>query len=112
MNSETLIDYVDKVLKPFLYPGAKVIWDNCPPHKNSEVRKIIESTGAELIFLLPYSPDFNPIEMFFSKAKSKLRKAKIRCVDLLLEYLESMHEIVTTEECKNHILSSNYTLSH
>ena len=112
MNSETLIEYVDKVLKPFLYPGAKVIWDNCPPHKNSEVRKIIESTGAKLIFLPPYSPDFNPIEMLFSKVKSLLRKEKIRRVEPLLEYLESIHKLVSTEECRNNIFSSNYKQSH
>ena len=111
MNSELLKDYVKTELKPRLYPGAIVIWDNCPPHKNAEVREIIESTGAKLIFLPPYSPDLNPIEKAFSKLKAELRKMEIRCVETLLKYLEKIDKLYTPQECKNYIKSSNYLLS-
>ena len=67
VNFELLKVYVKTELKPRLYPRAIVIWDHCPPHKNAEVKAIIESTGAKLIFLPPYSSDLNPIERAFSK---------------------------------------------
>ncbi len=111
MNSEILKEYVETELKPKLFPGAIVIWDNCSPHKNAEVRKIIESTGARLVFLPPYSPNFNPIEMAFSKLKADLRKKEIRCVTTLLKYLEKIGKLYTPQECKNYIISSNYQLS-
>lgn len=112
MNSKILKEYVENELKPHLFPGAVVIWDNCSPHRNAEVRRIIESTGAKLVFLPPYSPDFNPIEMAFSKLKAYLRKMEFRCVKTLLEKLESISELYSPDECKSYIISSKCVLSH
>ena len=73
--------HVERVLVPELRPGDIVIMDNLSSHKGQEVRDRIEAAGAELLFLPPYSPDFNPIEMAFSKLKAHLRKAAERTVE-------------------------------
>jgi len=67
--------YVEQVLAPRLSPGDVVVMDNLGSHKCRRVRDMIEGAGAKLMFLLPYSPDFNPIEMAFAKIKALLRKA-------------------------------------
>jgi len=75
MNGAAFIAYIEQVLVPELSPGDIVVMDNLPAHKVSGVRQAIETAGAELLYLPPYSPDFNPIEMAFSKLKALLRKA-------------------------------------
>ena len=75
MNGDAFRAYVEQVLVPELAKGDIVIMDNLPAHKVSGVRTAIEEAGARLIYLPPYSPDFNPIEMAFSKLKAVLRKA-------------------------------------
>ena len=73
--------YVDQVLVPELAPGDVVVMDNLGSHKGEGVREAIEATGARLLYLPPYSPDFNPIENAFSKLKALLRKAAERTVE-------------------------------
>jgi transposase len=73
--------YVDKVLVPELRQGDVVIMDNLPSHKGPNVRQLIEAAGASLLYLPPYSPDFNPIENAFAKLKALLRKAAERTVE-------------------------------
>lgn len=73
MNGVAFLAYVEQALVPTLSPGDVVIMDNLPAHKAAGVREAIEAAGAELRFLPPYSPDFNPIEMAFAKLKSVLR---------------------------------------
>ena len=70
--------YIKHVLVPVLRAGQIVVMDNLSSHKNAEVRKMIEATGAMLWFLPPYSPDFNPIEKMWSKVKEFLRSAEAR----------------------------------
>ena len=76
--------YVEQVLVPTLSPGDIVVLDNLPAHKGAAAREAIEAAGASLLFLPPYSPDFNPIENAFSKLKALLRKAAARRVDQAL----------------------------
>src|SRR5690606_473489 len=83
MNGSAFLAYAEQVLAPELRPGDVVVMDNLPAHKISGVREAIERVGARLLFLPPYSPDFNPIEMAFSKLKALLRKAAARTVDEL-----------------------------
>ena len=83
MNGAAFLAYAEQVLAPELRPGDIVVMDNLPAHKISGVRDAIEKVGARLLFLPPYSPDFNPIEMAFSKLKALLRKAAARTVDEL-----------------------------
>ena len=80
MNGDAFRAYVEQVLVPELAKGDIVIMDNLPAHKVSGVRTAIEEAGARLIYLPPYSPDFNPIEMAFSKLKAVLRKAAARTI--------------------------------
>ena len=79
-TSRGLFHYVEQVLVPTLQPGDVVIMDNLPAHKPVAIRQAIELTGAQLRFLPPYSPDFNPIEMAFAKFKAILKKAACRTI--------------------------------
>lgn len=81
MDGAAFLAYVEQVLAPSLSPGDIVVMDNLPAYKPVAVRQAIERTGAELRFLPPYSPDFNPIEMAFSKLKAFLKKTAARTVD-------------------------------
>jgi transposase len=81
MNGQAFLAYAEQVLALELYPGDVVVMDNLPAHKISGVGEAIEKVGARLLFLPPYSPDFNPIEMAFSKLKALLRTAAARTVD-------------------------------
>ena len=83
MNGEAFLVYVEKVLAPSLSQGDIVVIDNLSAHKVEGVRAAIEARGAILLYLPPYSPDLNPIEMAFAKLKTLLRKAAARTRDSL-----------------------------
>ena len=87
--------------------GASLL-DNLPAHKVSGARAAIEAVGARLLFLPPYSPDFNPIEQAFSKIKSILRKAATRTVEALEAAIVIALEAFTLEECANYFTNSGY----
>lgn len=72
MNAPTFVEYVERVLVPDLMPDDIVVMDNLAAHKHARVRELIESAGAQLIYLPPYSPDFSPIEPAWSKVKGIL----------------------------------------
>jgi len=74
MNGTAFLAYVEQALVPTLSPSDVVIIDNLPTHKPVAVREAIEAAGAELLFPPPHSPDFNPIDMAFSKLKAVLKK--------------------------------------
>jgi transposase len=82
---EVFETYIEKVLAPTLREGQVVVMDNLSSHRGSRVRELIEQRGCELIYLPPYSPDFNPIEEAFSKIKGLLRKAEARSREALIE---------------------------
>jgi transposase len=93
--------YVERILVPTLRPGQKiVVMDNLAVHKGERVRKLIEAQeGCELLYLPPYSPDFNPIEEAFSKVKGSLWKAAARTrEEALVEALGAALEAVTAED--------------
>ena len=77
INGELFLAYVEQVLVPTLKPGDVVIMDNLRVHKIAGVREAIEAASARLLFIPPYSPDLNPIEMAFSKVKALLRAKAI-----------------------------------
>ena len=83
INREAFQAYVDRVLVPELTPGDIVVMDNLGSHKGPTVRTATEAAGAQLLFLPPYSPDFDPIEMAFAKLKALLRKAAEPTVERL-----------------------------
>jgi len=80
INGDWFEAYVNQVLAPELRRGDVVIMDNLSSHKRASVRELIEAAGARLLFLAPYSPDFNPIEKAFARLKAMLRKAGERTV--------------------------------
>ena len=84
VNGEKFKAYLKELLIQTLKPGDIVIMDNLRAHKVSGVAEIVESVGAIVLYLPPYSPDFNPIEQMWSKIKAYLRKVKARTVDTLL----------------------------
>lgn len=110
MDGEAFLVYVRRVLVPDLTPGDIVIMDNLPAHKVSGVRQAIEAAGAKLLYLPPYSPDFNPIEMAFAKLKALLRKAAKRTIDDLWSAVATAIETFTPHECVNYFAAAGYDL--
>lgn len=82
-DGDVFLAFLEQVLGPRLQPGHIVILDNLPAHKVEGLRELIESRGAQLLYLPPYSPDFNPIEQAWSKLKQLLRGVKARALDQL-----------------------------
>jgi transposase len=83
LNGDIFRLYVTQLLVPSLHPGDIVIMDNLSSHKVSGIVETIETVGVSVMFLPPYSPDLNPIELMWSKIKAVLRKLKIRAKELL-----------------------------
>lgn len=108
MNGPAFLAYAEQVLAPELRPSDIVVMDNLPAHKISGVREAIERTGALLLFLPPYSPDFNPIEMAFSKLKALLRKAAARTVDDLWSTVAQCLDAFKSHECRNYFAAAGY----
>jgi transposase len=108
MHGAAFLAYVEQVLVPSLSSGDIVVMDNLPAHKPIAVRKAIEAAGAELRFLPPYSPDFNPIEMAFSKLKAFLKKTAARTVDDLWDAIAKGIETFTPTECQNYFAATGY----
>jgi transposase len=108
MDGEMFLAYVRKFLCPTLRPGDIVILDNLSSHKVAGVEEAIHATGATVLYLLPYSPDLNPIEKFFSKLKALLRKAAKRSIDDLRKEIGRLLDNVKQSECENYIASCGY----
>ena len=108
MDGEMFTAYAEAILAPTLAPGDIVILDNLPAHKVTGARAAIEARGAFMLFLPPYSPDFNPIEQAFSKLKSILRKAAARTVEALEAAIVAALDAFTPYECANYFTNSGY----
>lgn len=110
MHGAAFLAYVEQVLAPTLRPGDIVVMDNLPAHKAAGVRRAIEQVGAELRYLPPYSPDFNPIEMAFSKFKAFLKAAAARTIDDLNDAIAQACDIFEPKECLNYFAAAGYDL--
>lgn len=108
MDGEAFLVYVRKVLAPTLVPGDIVVMDNLPAHKVAGVREAIEAAGAELRYLPPYSPDFNPIEMAFAKIKAFLRKLAARTIPNLFDAVALALDIFKPDEFRNLFAHAGY----
>ena len=108
MDGEAFRAYVAQVLAPELCQGDIVIMDNLPAHKVSGIRKTIEAKGAALLYLPPYSPDFNPIELAFSKLKALLRKAAARTIEGLWDAITLAIKQFSPQECQNFFKACGY----
>ena len=108
INRTAFETYVARVLVPELHRGDTVIMDNLSSHKGPRVRAIIEAAGAGLLYLPPYSPDFNPIENAFAKLKALLRKAGKRTRDGLWRAIGRISHLFTPAECANYLTAAGY----
>jgi transposase len=108
INRDAFEAYVQQVLVPDLCDGDIVIMDNLSSHKGTAVRAMIEAAGASLLYLPPYSPDFNPIENAFAKLKAMLRKAAQRTVEALRQTIGELLATFTPTECVNYFAAAGY----
>ena len=108
MNGDTFLAYVRQQLVPTLRPGEIVVMDNLASHKKAGVRRAIESAGAQLVYLPPYSPDFNPIELVFAKLKGLLRSAAERTVSGLWDRLGKLLDQFSCNEYLNYYRHCGY----
>src|SRR5208282_1031214 len=102
MNRRIFETYVETQLAPTLKPGDVVISDNLAAHKSAAAEQAIRAKGAWLLFLPPYSPDLNPIEMAFAKLKALLRARAIRTIDALWRAIGEICDLFTPQECQNY----------
>lgn len=108
MDGPAFRAYVQQALVPQLRPGDTVIMDNLPAHKNAGVRQAIEAAGATLLYLPPYSPDFNPIEMAFAKLKAILRAVAARSREGLWQAVADAIPTFSADECRNYFSAAGY----
>ena len=108
VNRAAFEAYVEQILVPELKPGDIVVMDNLGSHKGPAVRAMVKAAGAKLLFLPPYSPDFNPIEKAFAKLKALLRKAAERTVEGLWTAIGRFIDLFTPAECANYFASAGY----
>jgi transposase len=108
INRTAFETYVERVLVPELKHGDIVIMDNLSSHKGPRVRELIETAGASLRYLPPYSPDFNPIENAFAKLKALLRKAAERTIGGLWTAIGRLLDSFTPRECANYFAAAGY----
>ena len=97
-DSDVFRVFVEQILVNCLWPGAVVVMDNLSAHKRADIQLIIEQTGAQVIYLSPYSPDFNPIENCWSKLKQYLRSVTARSRDALEEALVTAVDLITLKD--------------
>ena len=110
VNGDVFEAFVREVLVRDLRAGDVVIMDNLSSHKRTRVRELIESAGARLVFLPPYSPDLNPIELVFSKVKQLLRSLAYRTRERLWGTMQSVLDQVTASDAVNCFRHCGYTL--
>ena len=100
VNGDVFAAYLDQVLGPTLVPGDVAVPDNLPAHKVAGLSEIVAARGARLLYLLPYSPDFNPIELAFSKLKTWLRTAQVRTREALEAAIRAATDWVSQQGAK------------
>ena len=108
MNRQTFEVYVETQLAPTLQPGDVVILDNLSSHKSERAKAILKKRGAWFLFLPPYSPDLNPIEMAFAKLKAHLRRIGARTIDALWKAVGNICDLYTPDECWNYLREAGY----
>lgn len=109
MNGRVFLAYVQQQLVPTLRPGDTVIMDNLAAHKVAGVRVAIESVGARLAYLPPYSPDLNPIELAFAKLKQLLRSAAERVIQNLEHRIAKLLDRFQPTECSRYFRHCGYS---
>lgn len=109
MNGDVFLAYVQQQLAPTLRPGDMVILDNLSSHKKAGVKEAIEAVRARLVYLPPYSPDLNPIELAFAKLKALLRTAATRTVEDLHCTIAQLLDRFSPKECQAYFRNCGYS---
>ena len=108
MDGAAFAAYVEKVLVPELTSGTVVILDKLATHKNPEAEKAMRQAGCWFLFLPPYSPDLNPIEMAFSKLKAHLRRIGARTFTDMFNAIAEICDLYSPKECWNYVTAAGY----
>ena len=108
IDGDAFLVYVEKVLLPTLQGGEIVVLDNLSSHKISRVVELVESAGAEVWYLPPYSPDLNPIEPMWSKVKQVLRSVAARTFDGLVDAIRTAFDQVSTSDLLGYFEHTGY----
>lgn len=108
MNSRVFETWIETQLAPTLSKGDVVILDNVGFHKSERAEQLVKAKGAWLLFLPPYSPDLNPIEMAFSKLKALLRKRAARGFDAIAQALGDIISLFSVTECQTFLKATGY----
>jgi len=111
-DTAVMVAFTQHVLVPALRPGQTVILDNLSVHRAARVRRLIEAAGCRLLFLPPYSPDFNPIEQAWSKLKTLLRGAGARTKEALLDALAAVLTHITAADAQHWFAHCGYAASN
>jgi len=111
MNGEMFLAWVQQGLAPTLRPGDMVILDNLATHKIRGVREAVDARGARLLYLPPYSPDFNPIEPMWSKIKQVLRSHAARTDEELLLAAKAAFQAISSADCQGFFFGAKYATS-
>lgn len=108
MDGEAFAAYIEHVLVPELEPGTVIILDNLATHKNALATKALREAGCWFLFLPPYCPDLNPIEMAFSKLKAHLRRIGARTFTDMFHALSEICDLFSPEECWNYFKAAGH----
>ena len=111
INGDIFRAWVEQMLVPVLQPGDMIVLDNLRSHKVAGIEEAIHAAGAQLLYLPPYSPDYNPIEQVFSKLKTLLRKAAARTVNDLWSTIGNLLSQFASDECAQYIRHAGYSKS-
>jgi transposase len=111
VNGTVFYSYIQQCVVPTLQPGDVLFMDNLSAHKVAGIEALIEARGAHLIYLPPYSPDFNPIELAWSKVKTILRRLKARTFPDLLEALKQALLAITPQDIQGWFVHCGYTIN-
>jgi transposase len=103
--------YVERVLRPTMRKGDIFVLDNLTAHHASRIEEVAAECEAQVLWLAPYSPDFSPIELLWSKIKSGLRKAKARTIEELSRALNKGLALITTNDCRSWFKHCGYSVT-
>ena len=103
--------YCEHILRPTLRPGDVIVLDNLGAHRASRIQEITARCGARVLWLPPYSPDFSPIELMWSKVKAYLKKVKARTQEALESAIKAALETITVSDCRNWFRHCGYEVT-
>ena len=111
VNGAVFYGYLEQCVVPTLRPGDILFMDNLPAHKVAGIEALVRGCGAHLIYLPPYSPDFNPIELAWSKVKTILRRLKARTFPDLIEALKQALLAITPQDIRGWFAHCGYAIN-